>query len=218
MSRWLRAETVLVVALLLAGGAAWGLHARKQLVARPESLEGISRELAGLLAADIPVGDETAQLLMADYHLQRAYEHDLGGLVWLYVGYYGTARGGTPEHTPRTCYGAQGWQVEEQTVLPFGVGGGLRTNEYVVANAGQRRLVHFYYRSFRSSGVLSLLRLRWDHFLGNLQDGRADGALVRLSAPIAAGDHLAARSRLLGFAAGLEAELAEHWPEERSRD
>jgi hypothetical protein len=53
-----------------------------------------------------------------------------------------------------------------------------------------------------------------DQVMGRLLEGRADGALVRLSTTLDDGDVEAARSRLLAFAAVVEDQIASHWPAE----
>ena len=74
--------------------------------------------------------------LRADFNLQRAYTGPAGSLIWLYLGYYGTDRGGRPEHTPRGCYTGAGWGIEQArtfdvrgdgTFMPFA--GGLARDE-----------------------------------------------------------------------------------------
>ena len=52
---------------------------------------------------EIPVEDEVTRMLDSDFNLQRVYKHSLGGYVVLYVGCYGTGRGGGTGHTPRIC-------------------------------------------------------------------------------------------------------------------
>jgi EpsI family protein len=90
----------------------------------------------------------------------------------------------------------------------------FRANEYVVSRQGRRRLVHFWYRSSRRTGMVDDLDLDLDHLSGRLRGGRADGALVRLSTPVAAGGEAEARARLVAFARDLDPLLAERWPRE----
>jgi hypothetical protein len=92
---------------------------------------------------------------------------------------------------------------------------GLRVNELEVAKGGDRALVHFWYRSFRSTGLLDGRDQAWDRFLGRLRDDRSDGALVRLSTPLEGDDPVTVRSRLVGFGVQLDALLDAHWPTER---
>ena len=107
-----------------------------------------------------------------------------------------------------------GWRIVDRRTVVTDPERGLRANEYVVELDGQRRLVHFWYRSHRRTGLLGPVDIAVDHFLGRFRDDRADGALVRLSTPVGVDDEIPARSRLAGFAVALEAELTEHWPRE----
>ena len=60
-------------------------------------------------------------------------------------------------------------------------------------------------------GVLGFsvaLDQNWDRIQGRIQDGRADGALIRVSTPIADADEVAARSRLIAVTSVLDPLLA----------
>ena len=206
----------LSVLLALAGAGAWGFALRAPLVPSTGSLDTIPFSLGRWEGTTIPVGGTVESILNATHNVQRAYRHPDGDLVWLYIGYYGTERGGTPDHTPRACYNAHGWEIAETTTVVRESPSGLEANEYIVEFEGERRLVVFWYQSFRSGALLSTAALRIDHVLGQLSAARGDGALVRLSTRIVAGDRAAARSRLLGFSALLEPALDQRWPEESS--
>ncbi|MFI5319423.1 MAG: exosortase C-terminal domain/associated protein EpsI [Myxococcota bacterium] len=210
-----RASTIAaIVILLLAGSAAWMAQARPALVPEPASLAQLPFVLGSYQGFDSPVGQNVEEMLQADFNVQREYIHPLGQVVWLYVGYYGTERGGTPEHTPRACYAAHDWSiVDEQTVVADPATGHTAV-EYVVELRGQQQLVLFWYRSYRASGLHSTLALQLDHVVGKLRDGRGDGALVRLSTPLIGIDREAARGMLIAFSRQLESELGDVWPAE----
>jgi EpsI family protein len=210
-----RASTAAAIAILfLAGAAAWFFQARPPLAPEPESLATLPFQLGGYSGVDSPVGQNVEDILRADFNVQREYLHPLGQVVWLYVGYYGTQRGGTPEHTPQACYAAHGWEIlDEQRVL-IDAATGRSAVEYLVESRGQRQLVLFWYRSNRGSGFGSTLALQLDHVLGKLREGRGDGALVRLSTPLIGIDRDAARGMLIGFARELEPKLEAVWPTE----
>jgi EpsI family protein len=213
-----RGSTIAAVALLLlAGCAAWAFQLRPALSPAPESLAALPYELGSYRGVESPVGQNVEDLLRADFNLQREYLHPLGQVVWLYVGYYGTERGGTPEHTPRTCYAAHDWKILDEQTVVTDPATGHEAVEYLVESRGQQQLVLFWYRSFRASGLLSTLSLQLDHVLGRLGDGRGDGALVRLSTPLIGIDRDAARRMLIAFANELEPELAAVWPSERTQ-
>lgn len=153
-------------------------------------------------------------MLRADYNVQRFYRHPLGDHAWLYVGYYGTDRGGRPEHTPAACYRAHGWRIEATRRLAVPGAPDLRVNEYRVEKDGHRQMVHFWFRSYRRTGMLGALDQAIDRLVGRLLAGRADGALVRLSAGLDGLDEVETRSRLLQLAAALDPVLQAHWPSE----
>jgi EpsI family protein len=211
-----RRQALLLVGVLLGvGGLAWSLQLRDPLVVDPSPLAALPREIDGWRAQDIALESTVEAILRADYNVQRVYLHPVGSRIGVYVGYYGTERGGRPEHTPWVCYPNAGWEIETRRTLVVDEARGLRVHEMRVQKAGERALVHFWYRSFRSTGLLGGLDQVWDRFVGRLRHDRADGALVRLSSPLGGEDPVVVRGRLMGFGSRLDALLDRHWPEER---
>jgi EpsI family protein len=204
----------LIAAMVAVGTLGWWLQLGPQVYLDVSPLAKIPARVGLWDSTDIPVPRAVEEELDADFNLQRAYADRTGQVVWLYVGYYGTERGGRPEHTPRGCYTGAGWGIESSRIVKVTPDGSLRANEYLVTNAGQRRLVHFWYRSHRRTGILGGLDQNLDRLIGRLFDRRADGALVRISTPISDDDTVAARGRLLAFASLLDPLLGEHWPSE----
>ncbi len=209
-------------AVLVVGVLAWWLQTRPALVVDPSPLATLPRDVGSWRSVDLPLDSAVESILRADFNLQRAYLPDPvaepgGTPVWLYVGYYGTERGGRPEHTPRGCYTGAGWDIESARVVDAGNGSERRINEYLVEQADQRQLVHFWYRSSRRSGMVGGVDQRLDQILGRLSDGRADGALIRLSTVLDPGGESEARARLLALGNQLDHQLAQYWPIERPR-
>ncbi len=218
----MRADRIATGALLIAmmGVAAisWWLVLQPDLEVEARQLAALPLELDEWRGRALPLESGVERILRADLNLQREYETPYTNeIVWLYVGYYGTRRGGRPEHTPGECYPSAGWEIEQSRRWTVDPERGLRTNEYVVAKDGARQLVHFWYRSARQDGLLGVWSLSLDHLRGRLSTGRADGALVRLSTPLDGDGIDAARGRLLALRGPLDAELAARWPTERSR-
>ena len=151
-------------------------------------------------------------MLAADHNVQRAYLHPLGYQIFVYVGYYGTERGGTPEHTPDICYPAQGWQIVESMIQRAGGQGGFDLREFVVEQAGERRLVHYWYRTGSQSGLTSVVGLRLRHVVDRMTENRGDGALVRLSTPLDSSNIASARTRLFSMDRVVEEALVGLWP------
>lgn len=210
--RWLVA---LVIPLLLAAAVSWRLYLRPEFAVDYGRLSDLPLALGDWQGHEIPVEDGVARMLAADFNLQRVYITRAEDLVWLYVGYYGTQRGGRPEHTPWACYPSNGWEILRSEVVRVD-DTGRRANELLVEREGSRRLVHFWYRSHQRSGMLGPVEQALDRLRGRVVDGRADGALLRLSTPLDEGvDEAAARSRLISFGRTVEPAIAERWPSER---
>jgi len=196
---------------LLVGAVVWWLQLRPALRVDASRLGALPLEIGSWRGEAVPLEATVERILRADFNLQRSYARgDESEPVWLYVGYYGTERGGRPEHTPAQCYPSAGWQIESERALDEKP---LRGNEWIVAQQGERQLVLFWYQSWRRSGMLGDLEISADHLAGRLHDGRADGALVRLSTPLTP-DEASARARILEFARELGPLLAERWPNE----
>ena len=208
------ATALLVVLLLAAGGLAWSLQLGARLAVDPANLERLPRRIGDWQGRDVPLDSVVEQMLRADFNLQRDYRGPDGDSIAVYVGYYGTARGGRPEHTPPVCYDAQGWEVVDSREVELDPTRGLRATRMTVAQAGERHLVLFWYRSKQRTGILGLMGLSLERLRSRLTSGRADGALVRVSTALGRDGVGAAKSRLEGFARALDALIDRHWPEE----
>jgi hypothetical protein len=113
-SRRATAETLrtglIGAALIAVGAAAWTLALRPSLEVDTRPLASLPEQLGAWTGKDVALQDDVVSMLRADFNVQRLYQRDPGDYVWLYIGYYGTDRGGHPEHTPDACYVAQGWR------------------------------------------------------------------------------------------------------------
>jgi EpsI family protein len=216
MSRDNRAAAVLLAAMLGVGAAGWWVELRPALRVDPSRLSTLPLEIDGFAGHPIPVEEAVERILEADYNLQRAYTSREDGepVVWLYVGYYGTRRGGRPEHTPDQCYPSAGWQIQARRSVPIDPARGLRANEYVVSRDSEQHVVYFWYRSHRATGLLGAFDQGLDRMRGRFAGGRADGALVRISTPFLPGGEERARARLDAFARQLDPLFDQHWPVE----
>lgn len=210
---------ILLLALLIVTAAlgVW-LGSRPQHDSDATSLSSLPSSVDAWTAIDIEMDTAVVDMLRADFNVQRAYRHPVGNLVFVYLGYYGTARGGTPEHVPDICYPAQGWEIVSDETRDFGRGGSLSLREFVVRRDGEERLVHFWYRTKSVTGITSIPWLRLHHFWSRVRENRADAALVRLSTPILAGDVDSARAILRSLESTIDVEVAESWPESRDVD
>ena len=208
----------LLLLVAIGGALAWTFALANRLDPDPSALASVPFEVAGWSGADVPVESDVENMLRADYNLQRAYEGPDGRLVWVYVGYYGTRRGGRPEHTPPTCYEANGYQIEEERTVAVDSASGLRVRELLVEMDGERRLAHFWYRAAGRTGILDGLGISLERLRRRFGDGRGDAALLRVSTVVEGPADLdPARARLAIFARFLDRAVAERWPDERAQ-
>jgi len=208
------ARTSAAALMLLVGAVAWWMQLRPDLRVDLTPLENLPKRIDRWEGRDVSLDQAVENMLEADFSLLRTFvAPDDGQVLWLYIGYYGTHRGGRPEHTPSQCYPSSGWSIDSERVAEIGGPRPFEANEWIVSRGGERRLVQHWYRSARRTGMLGNLSLGLDHLHGRLHGGRADGALVRISTPLEPSEE-AARARLNEFAAALETQLARAWPTE----
>jgi EpsI family protein len=211
-----KAQSAILAILLLAVGAlSWQLQLRPPFEVDPSDLASLPLEIDRWQGAELEIPTDVAEMLDADFHVQRVYGHPLVGVVWLYVGYYGTERGGRPEHTPWVCYPSNGWSIERSEVVEVQNGEVDRVNELLVEREGERRLVHFWYQSNRRAGMIGEFDQALDRLISRLDSGRADGSLVRISTPLGdVADESTARLQLIAFGREIAPFLRAHWPSE----
>ncbi len=203
---------VTLALMLLVGLVGWNLPDRDEIGVDPSPLASLPSKIGPWQSIELSMEPAVESELRADFNLMRAYVAPTQSPVILYVGYYGTHRGGRPEHTPQFCYTGAGWGIEATRTLSISQDKRLRANEYLVEREGEQQLVVFWYRSYRRTGLLGGLDQNIDRLMGLLRDGRADGALVRISMVVQADDVVGARSRLRSFASLIDPLLELHWP------
>jgi len=207
-------EILLIVLLFGVGIGSWALLLQPPLKVDPTPLDSLPYRFDGWQGTEIGLDETVTKMLRADQNVMRSYTQPTGALVWLYIGYYGTKRGGRPEHTPEVCYPSAGWAVQRAQPVTIDPASGLTADEFVAERGGHRQLVQFWYRSSRRSGIHGGFRAISDRLLNRVFHGRADGALIRISTPIGEDGIPPARERLGAFAMSLERLLRAHWPRE----
>ena len=125
--------------------------------------------------------------------------------VYLYVGYYQSQRTGATYHSPKNCLPGAGWQfVEtEQAVVTAPGGAQVMVNKVLIEKGLDKQVILYWYQdrgSVMASEYWAKAYLMWDAMTIH----RTDGALVRISVPVAASVEDAYRQ---GFAF-----MEESWP------
>jgi hypothetical protein len=98
------------VILLAAITSIFLISRRGEPVVVKTNLENLPMEIAGYKATDVFFSKAVYDELNADKHVYRHYRSSDGQQVDLYIGYYGTAKGGRTGHNPYACLPSSGWE------------------------------------------------------------------------------------------------------------
>jgi EpsI family protein len=169
-------------------------------------------ELEGWKGKDDPFDSKVMAVVGTDDDLHRIYRKG-DSYLWLYVGYYGTRKGGRTGHMPNYCYPAAGYRVVtlEKLEVPGLDGRTERVNHLVLERKGQMTSTLYWihsgeHRVLTDGWMMNMTRLR-----RRLMDGRDDGALVRISGPVQ-GSLEQTVERQRRFAQEFLETVPTHWP------
>jgi EpsI family protein len=130
----------------------------------------------------------------------RTYEGKGHKHVFVYIGYYADLPAIMEIHNPEICYPAQGWSIVShgESNLALYRGKPHRAQQMLVSNVGNNRLVMWWY-NVGSHPFEDRLRYVYVFLAFSSLQGRTDGSLVRLEAPLEGEEQEAARIRLERF-------------------
>ncbi|MFH1060817.1 MAG: exosortase C-terminal domain/associated protein EpsI [Pseudomonadota bacterium] len=180
---WLFAAA-LVMALALWVGQVGGQVARQHLAASLETLPLSLGPWRGI-GPDQKLDQASLDLLRPQDYLLRNYIDARGRFCALFVAYFGLQEEGAIIHSPRHCLPGGGWQINsrEEVAVP---GGPWRVNHLIISHGLDRLSVLYWYQG-RGRIEADEFRDRLQLLLDGLLRGRTDGALVRLTSPLAPG-------------------------------
>jgi EpsI family protein len=151
-----------------------------------------------LLDADIQRVLGADDYILADYRTG-----DAPAPVNLFVAFYRSQTEGSGIHSPEVCIPSGGWEVSRWTQSTIILSDGARTtfavNRATVQKGENKQLVYYWFeqrgRRLTSDYVAKFYTV-WD----SATEGRSDGALIRVTTPIASGGGEAvAEQRLRDF-------------------
>ena len=194
-----------VVAILLAATALL-LYKREsfELITTSEPLSQVPRQLDSRTAMDVPIDQETLDVLGAGDFMSRLYVGD-GPPVGLFIGYFPSQRTGVTIHSPKHCLPGAGWAFESSQYVDLKDvdGKSHRVGEYIISNGESRQFVIYWYQAHGRS-VANEYMAKVYMVADAMRMNRTDGALVRVITQIDAQDGLAgAKARAEQFTAQL---------------
>lgn len=136
---------------------------------------------------DIKMGDNVVKELDTDVYVFRSYiSHD--NMIMLYIGYYGTRKGGRTGHNPNACYPSTGHAIldEEKVTLQVnsleGKNRAVIVTRLIITKNGEKQIVYHWYQSLGNKILASGMQQNFYRFKTRLLYNRNDGAFIRVSA------------------------------------
>jgi EpsI family protein len=202
--------TVIVLLLGLWGLFLFGFRPVAQVVST--NLERLPLIIDDYRGEEDAFSDAVYEELNADKNIYRHYTDSLGKKVNLYIGYYGTAKGGRTSHNPYACLPSAGWAILDAHQVAIG---DSRVN-YILAKQGDvyETILHWY-QSDGDKILTTGIQQNLQRFWGRIVHNRSDGAFVRVTTSVAAADIESGRQEIEAFAEMVIPLLGEYWPEER---
>jgi len=156
--------------------------------------------------------------LNADMHVYRHYRSPEGQVIDLYIGYYGTAKGGRTGHNPYACQPGAGWGVvrDEKVKIYVLYNDNYDKVNYTTTCKGDlyNVMLHWYH----SSGTEILdsgFERNIQRFVNRITKNRNDGAFIQVSMQVQKAQVEQAFLNIKKFAEQIIAELPQYWPVEK---
>jgi len=182
------------------------------------NLERLPMEIGGYTATEDSFSEGVYRELNADKHVYRHYQSQNGDRVDLYIGYYGTAKGGRTGHNPYACLPGGGSAIVDTGKVQIRRGTAVETVpvNYIQARKDERNtiMLHWYQTAGRTV-VSTGLRQNIERFAGRILHNRNDGAFVQITASASDADVTKTRQKVEEFAALVLDQLPRYWPVEQ---
>jgi EpsI family protein len=155
--------------------------------------------------------------LNADQHVYRHYVNAAGKQIELYIGYYGTAKGGRTPHNPYACFPASGWTILDAYEVAVAQGEKSARLNYMLAKKGDDyNVVLHWYQAGGNKVLASGIQQNLQRFIGLIRDNRNDGAFVRISMITKENAFQDAFGHVKRFSEEIIRHLPEYWPVEEN--
>jgi len=207
-----------LVILLVAAVFAFFVSMRGQPVVIETNLERLPMEIMGLRAVIDSFPESVYRELNADKHIYRHYRSGDGRQVDLYIGYYGTAKGGRTGHNPYACFTGAGWGIVDDGIVKIKVPGTDKTIKinYILFQKGHiYNVVLHWYQSDKDKILATGIQMNIRRFISRVLYNRNDGAFVRVSAYTSQEGIQEAKNELESFAGEVVSLLPHYWPVEK---
>jgi EpsI family protein len=195
-----------------------GIASRGNWVVVKTNLENLPMEISGYKATEESFSDSVYEELNADQHVYRHYSSSDGEKINLYIGYYGTAKGGRTGHNPYGCLPGSGWGIIDShgvTLKTKTHCDGVDVN-YILAKKGSLyEILLFWYQSLGDRIISNGIQQNLFRFVGSVSNNRTDGVFVQVSALCRKSSIQETIFKTTSFAEKVIEILPHYWPVEQ---
>ena len=182
------------------------------------NLENIPMIISGFTGTEDSFPDSVYKELKADQHVYRHYRSANGKQVDLYIGYYGTARGGRTGHNPNACFSGAGWEFLENKKSKLKadyLNKEVSVNYLLIKKGLIYDCILHWYQSAGTKVLDSGFKQNLQRFIGRTLYNRNDGAFVRVSVSTNKDGIENANQLVKAFAEEILNLLPSYWPVEK---
>ncbi len=176
------------IILIVAIAAAYGLRfIRGEVAVVEKNFNKLPLIIGEWKGVDNDFAKEIYDVLRADENVSRIYTRADGKKLGLYIGYYGTKRGGHPEHIPSGCYTGAGWGIESVTPLDIQAHDGskkITVNNFYAVKGNEGEQVLYWLQNFRGKVSHTGLKQNIEKMKTKLLYNRNDGAFIRINSRV----------------------------------
>lgn len=210
-----RAARILTVILLAQASLFYGFS-RKEKEPAHQPLEAFSFPSTNwTLLQDVPIDQDTLEVLKADDLLSRVYQNkSTGEDATLFVAFFETQRTGKAPHSPKNCLPGSGWVPSQSGTIAIPVNGQaepIHVNKYVVSR-GQNQSIVFYWYQSHNRVIASEYSAKIYTVLDSIRYNRSDTSLVRVVVNVNDGDTQKATQTGVAFVKAFFEPLKEYLP------
>ena len=182
------------------------------------NLENLPLRIDGYTAVRDDFPQSVYDVLRADKHVYRHYRTSAETVIDLYIGYYGTAKGGRTGHNPYACLPGAGWGVVRNEKIPLFVeyADTWEDVNYTVTQKGDRFMVMLHWYQSGGTRILDAgLKQNVHRFVSRITRNRNDGAYIQISMQVEENGVEPALAAVRRFAERMIVLLPAYWPVEK---
>ena len=140
---------------------------------------------------DIPIEQETLDVLKADDTLDRIYiSPERNASTFLFIAFFKTQRYGQSPHSPKNCLPGNGYEPIESGVVSVAVPGRsepVEVNRYLTARGDEKSVTLYWYQS-HDRIIAGEFTARLMLIADSIRYHRSDTSLVKIVVPVRDGD------------------------------